>query len=238
MKFTRDQKAEAFDKLPKELKKIVMGDVLTEALQKIGLENKLPIDKVGALGELVITTILDLNQREDFEKNAQMDLGVDRDRAALVTESVNKNIFLKIRELLRQEEEREVSEMTEDRVTQPETEITEKKNRIETSQESNYSDMGRDSILAEIENPTPTIHPISAADQTLPGPAKPREIMTVPEKTPTKEAKEAVARDFVAGKLTETVNLPSQTVTVTPKEVSTPPSKPKYNADPYREPLS
>jgi len=68
----------------------------------------------------------------------------------------------------------------------------------------------KDDILAEIENPTPVQQPIS----TTGGVPKVSPVSTLPAPSVTNE--------FLAGKMNETVNLPPQ----------------KYNADPYREPLS
>jgi len=75
----------------------------------------------------------------------------------------------------------------------------------------------RDSILSEIENPQPVEHPISAAKTAVPEPSK-----------------DSISKDFVTGKLSETVNMPAQKM-----NPDTPIEKPKgYSNDPYREPLA
>ncbi|MEK9207180.1 MAG: hypothetical protein AAB922_01770 [Patescibacteria group bacterium] len=221
MKFTRDQKAEAFDRLPKDLKVVVMSNALERAFQEIGNQNRLSLDKTGALEELVIVTILGLLPREELQNNLQKELSLSTLQASTIAKSINENVFLKIREILQQEESGENTE--------------EENNLISTEQGSTqYPDLNKDSILAEIENPVPAVHPISIADQTIAGPVRPREIISLPTET-----KESVAKDFIAGKLTETVSLPSQRVNVTPQTVEKPRERPKnYNTDPYREPIS
>ena len=76
--------------------------------------------------------------------------------------------------------------------------------------------ISREDILSEIENPTPVAHPISTFDQTPAGPAVPREIISEKNSTP-----DDTAHEFIGGKLTEPVSLPTK----------------KASVDPYREPI-
>ncbi|MDP1625377.1 MAG: hypothetical protein Q8L64_06495 [bacterium] len=75
--------------------------------------------------------------------------------------------------------------------------IPARKSVVESSQRVNS--MAKEDILAEIENPTPAVHPV----------------MTPPADD------HAIAHDFIEGKLTEPVNMPTKKTTV----------------DPYREPI-
>ncbi|MFA6095937.1 MAG: hypothetical protein WC767_03810 [Candidatus Paceibacterota bacterium] len=79
----------------------------------------------------------------------------------------------------------------------------------------------RDELLDAIENPTPSEHPISLAQR--PAADRASSIPTAND----------VAREFVAGKLSENVSLPSKQTVV--KDV--PPAK-STTPDPYREPIS
>jgi hypothetical protein len=215
MKFTREQKADALDNLPKDLKAVLMSNTLANTFQEIGNQNKLPIDKTGALSELVIVTMLGLLPRQDFEKNVRAELGVDNVQASLITKSVNENVFLKVREILQKEEDEiEVAE------TPKEEEVKETPN--------DFPDLNKDDLLAEIENPAPTVHPISIVDQTIPGPAKPREVV----------AAENAAHDFISEKLSSSVSLPSQKINIVPPKPTPVAKDKKYTADPYREPIS
>ena len=140
----------------------------------------------------------------DFTKNIIKNAEIAPSEAVVLTNDINEKIFLKIRKIL---------------IDTP---------RILPEKDIQTPEPTRDSILAEIENPTPSVHPITVADVPVSGPAMTREIVT--------ETKETVAHDFIGSKLTETVALPSQKASVTLKA---PEVKPKtYSADPYREAIN
>lgn len=208
--FTREQRGRAFDSLSRDLKSVITSNTLADNYQKIGSIHKLDLDKVGILADTVTLTILNLLSRNNLVSELSERMNIDKDKASIIAEAVNSEIFLKIREILKTEQESETVE------------------HEEVAEESvKNENVDRESILAEIENPTPSIHPISAADQTVAGPAVAREILP--------ETKSTVARDFIGSKLTETVSLPAQKAAVTLKA----PEKPKsYAADPYREALN
>lgn len=148
---------------------------------------------------------------DEFVDAIEEKLGIDTDEAIAITTEVNLDIFQAIRQAM-----------------QGQPSVKPSQQPVETPD--------RDSILSEIENPTPTVHPISAADQTIPGAAAPKEVVT----------------DLVASKLTGTVMIPSQKINIpaqipqnqpnssapqaapAPKPAAKPQS---YGADPYREPL-
>jgi hypothetical protein len=219
LNFTRQQRGEAFDKLPKDIKKVAMSATLAETFQKIGKEQRLAIDKIGILADLVTLTILDLVPRERLVNKISEELGVSGNEANIIAKSVNENVFLKIREILKKEESRELVENEEG---------TSREGRKAAAPESETDITGsREDILAGLEDPEPVAHPISAVDQTIPGPAKPREIIS--------EEHKAATHDFIANNLAGNREAPAQTAAIELKKKE--PEKPKgYAADPYREP--
>jgi hypothetical protein len=197
LNFTREQKGKAFDALPKDVKGVVTSERLSDIYQKIGKDNNLSIDKIGTLSNVVTCTILNLIPRDKLVATLATELGIGSNETTKLAKAVNDEVFLKIREILREEQEREE---TEDVETSEEESVPEP---VNTNQ--NF----REAILAEIEDPQPVAQPIS---------------------TPNKM--DAVTKNFIGGKLTETVSLPTQKVEI---QLKKPEVKQKYSADPYRE---
>lgn len=190
--------------MDQNLKKAIESTGALQKIRDIGLRHNLHIDQAGIL-EQEITAVMRGNLHADeFVDSIEEKLGIETDEAIAITTEVNLDIFQAIRQAMQNQQSADSA------TEQPET-------------------PDRESILSEIENPTPTVHPISAADQTIPGPAAPKEVVS----------------DLVANKLMGTVMIPSQKINV-PAEIPakstvpqppTPPKPQSYAADPYREPL-
>jgi len=206
MEFTREQRQLALKNLSKETKDFLFSEECIESVQQIGKSHGLLLDKLGILEDAIFLVAYGLIPSAKFVGVIQSKLGLSKDEAFKIGDEVNTSVFLKIRIISQQTKGPEAN--VEEAFSTPEP--------------------NRDSILAEIENPTPSVHPITVADAPVSGPAMTREIVT--------ETKETVAHDFIGSKLTETVALPSQKASVTLK---TPEVKPKtYSADPYREAIN
>ena len=138
--------------------------------------------------------LVGITSPDNFAGNVAKNVNVDNVTATAIAKEVAEQIFNTIRNIM----------------------VNSQENPPNQNPEQNPN---KEDILSEIENPTPVVHPISIADQTIAGPAMPREIIT-------EAAKDQVSKDFIADKLSETINMPAQK----------PPEKPKsYEADPYRE---
>ncbi|MEN9621609.1 MAG: hypothetical protein RLZZ67_43 [Candidatus Parcubacteria bacterium] len=207
MDFSKDQKKEAYKNLNERQKEFVSSESVSQTLQAIGERQGFLLDKTGILSDVVFAALLGLVKITEINSVIESKLGISGQKQQDLLNDINEKIFLPFRQVL----------------VEGTTPTEEKIERVSTSTEPN-----REDILAEIENPTPTVHPISIADHTIAGPAQPLEITP-----PATETKEAVAQAFIGSKLTETVNLPSQKAVVTLKA---PEVKPKnYGPDPYRE---
>lgn len=198
--------------LPEEIQKAIDENRLFDKLPEIGKNNGLHLDQIGLLEKEVRLVLAGQVHPDEFVDQVEESLGVDTEKAISITADVNMDIFLPVREFLMNSESEKTT--NSESVKDHEDVVT------------------KESLLSEIENPAPTIHPISIADQTIPGPAIPKEIVT----------------DLVGSKLSQTTVIPSQKTTTTPNptettspETTSPtqqPEKPKtYTADPYREPL-
>jgi hypothetical protein len=211
MEFTKEQKKEAYKGLTDEQKEFVGSEKITETLQSIGKKNGLLIDAIGRLGDTVFLALLGLIKSAEVGNAVRKAVSVGDAQYESIIRDLNEQIFIPYR-----------GEM----LSSP----------TETKKEES-SEPSRDAILSEIENPAPTVHPISAADQS----------------------DKMITRDFIASKLSETVSLPAQKTAMalpgaTPftapstggaqtgpaaSIAQTAPAKTKsYAADPYREPIS
>ena len=196
-----------YQQLPINIQKAIEQVDIAKKIQTLGQKYGLHMDQIGLMAEEIDAVIVGETDSQELVDKIESRLSLDTERAITMTTDINIEIFAPLREA----------------VLKLNSEQTEKPSTQSVSPEPT-----RDSILAEIENPTPSIHPISAVDQTVPGPARSLEI--IPETANT------VAHDFIGSKLTETVSLPSQKAAVTLKA---PEVKPKsYAADPYREAIN
>jgi hypothetical protein len=198
-----------YDSLPGDLKRAIDSTEVPEKIRAIATKNGLHIDKIGILEEEVGLVMLGSAHMAEFVDRIEERLSISTEKAMDITTQVNLEIFLPIRESLMKISSEEDSPQV-----------------IETS--NNEQQVSRDTIMAEIENPTPMRAPITVE---TPGPARPREIITTPQ-----ERQQTVVDNFIASKLSETVSIPSENIKAVNTKI---PEKPKgYSADPYREPIA
>jgi len=215
-------------KLPDEMKNVLVTFNVPEKIKSIADTYALHIDQAGFLSNEIYIVLLGLSDGTMFVKNIKDNLNVNQTTAFGITELANREIFVPIRKKILG------------------IDVSNKKKENRQKEESSISEgINKDQILADIENPTPAVHPISIADQTISGLARPREIIDITQGTKraegvetgkteagSKETRDTVASEFIAGKLTETVSLPSQRIDVTSEKPK------KYSVDPYRESLN
>jgi hypothetical protein len=197
------------ESLPEDIKAAIKSEETGETIRQIGARHGLHIDQIGLLQEATLGVMAGYIHPDDYVEKLQDAVGIDEDISIEVATDVNAEVLLPLRNSIMQIRG---SESAQEPLSTSRTEM----------------EASKEDILAEIENPTPVAHPISSVDQTIPGPAKPREI------TP---GSGNGAMGFIGEKLTQSVSMPAQRVEVpqNPKAQQ----KPKgYAADPYREPLS
>ncbi len=213
-----------YNSLPEDVKKAIDSSDVPLKLQAIGKRHNLQIDKIGILEGEVAAVMLGINHPDNLVDTIESALEVSTAEAMAITVEINTEIFLSIRQSLMSMHE--AAETSAEESAAPTPAPTPASSPIPSKPAVEEPMSSREDILAGIENPEPAIHPISAVDQTIPGPAMRAEI------TP---ADKAAATSFIAGKLTETMTQPPQKAVFEEKKV---PEKPKtYTADPYREPI-
>lgn len=232
-----------FDTLPKDLQDAITSIDTTTALQEIGSKNNLLLDKQGELGSEVGYVMMGLTKTKDFVRNLQNRLGVNLETANSIAKDVNDKIFLKIRESLRQAQEKQVEQ-----------------DQAETINDLN-EELNKDEIMKGIEDPVKTFGVSGSVlnKSSAVMPPKPQQVRSFNQNqnnspaSPTKEQNrgpfvEAIPVNILESKLTSTVQIPSQSENLIEKKKlppvpeNLPTGKPKtpakYTVDPYREPIN
>lgn len=193
------------DGAPDSVRNAVTSDAVAESLVSIGQEHNLHIDQIGILEEESLYVMLGITESGEFLKNLRDRIGLSSDDAAKIAQDVNDKVLLLIRSNLQNP-------------SQPQT--------ADVPRPSVPESIQKEDILAGIEDPVPAPNPLTATRTAPQSPAPlPMNMPATPVNLPTETAAQpapSVSREFIAGKMTETVNMPPQ----------------KYTADPYRESLN
>ena len=84
--------------LPRDVQEAIASSELGEKLQAIGKAQGLHIDQMEALSDEVMLAMLGFVELEDLPHSIERQVRVDSARAQAITDAVNKEIFLSIRE--------------------------------------------------------------------------------------------------------------------------------------------
>lgn len=142
--YTEAQLNEQYTKLPEVMREAIVSVETADKIMAIGKTHNLHIDQIGSLAENVGLVMLGLLSTKEFNKQIENELKIDHVMAENIAAEVNSQIFLPIRDALRQ--------------------LTEAKDQLPTQAD----------VLQEIENPpaapiTPPITP--ATPPTIEAPA-------------------------------------------------------------------
>lgn len=194
---------EKFSKLPDEIQDVVLSSDTSEKIEVIGKKYNLLIDKIGLLDDETKYLMLGITQPDKYVESLQKNLSLDQKTAESIAKDINDQVLLAIRESLQK--------------IQPSQEES-----PEVAQDVPNSE--RDSILHDIENPTPTLERGGMS------------IVGLPQDHPMRSATD----NFVANKLS-TPNVSSTETAIIkmpPQNPEAPSGQKKYSTDPYREPIN
>ena len=144
--FTDQQIAQMYDNLPEDLKDAIFSVDTTSLVNMIGKKHGLAIDKIGDLANETGMVMLGVTHPNDFIGNLTDRLDVDKEKARIIAQEINEQIFKPVRESLRKihnmrEEGEEQEEGSQDKVSP-----------LGNSQgETLKSKTSREDILKEIE---------------------------------------------------------------------------------------
>jgi len=102
MPYTLEQIEEKYRQLPEAVKEAMYSVETSDAVLAIGKKYDLHIDQIGLLAEEAGLVMLGLTPSYQFIDSIQKKLGANRATAENITLDVNTEIFLPIREFLRQ----------------------------------------------------------------------------------------------------------------------------------------
>lgn len=234
MNITKDQKIEAYKKLTESQKEFLASDTFTESFKSIGNKYNLHIDKIGALGDILFSTLIGLIKVPDLRSELTIGLNVDGGTLESIMKDVNERIFVTYRSLLIQDSAEKESENIMPPAETPQKPVEKPLNIINPSPQTSNRALimpgSQRKILAEIENPEP-VKPILP----VPQPELDR-IKRGPQK-PWETTKESIARDFIGNKLTQPVNNPVERSNLVEKKPIDDKAS-RYSGDPYREPAN
>ena len=91
---------EALQKLPDDLRKIILSTETADKIQAIGQKYNLHIDQMGALDEEVHNVLFGVSSPSKLTEQIKNRLGIEQSAADKITYDLNEQIFLKIRESL------------------------------------------------------------------------------------------------------------------------------------------
>lgn len=96
---------ETFAKMPEHLRNVMFSEQRMAATKKIQEKYRLHVDQLGRLIEEIGYVFVGLEPSANFAKNLEESLKIDGTTAENIAREVNQEIFLKIRESLKQMEE-------------------------------------------------------------------------------------------------------------------------------------
>ena len=120
--FTEEQIAQMYDNLPEDLKDAIFGLEMNEIVERIGRENQLNIEQIGNLANETGMVMLGVTHPNEFIANLAERLGVDKEKARIIAQEINEQIFKKVRDSLRKihnmrEEGEEQEKISQDKVS-------------------------------------------------------------------------------------------------------------------------
>ena len=108
MEHTSEELLAAFSKLPEDLQLAIWDLDIEGSIGDIGIGNHLQVDQMGILADHVALSIIGLEPVSDLAKNL-IELGVSGEVINKIVGEVNQEIFLPIRDSMRQMEEAKAS---------------------------------------------------------------------------------------------------------------------------------
>lgn len=102
MFYTLEQLEERYNQLPEAVKEAMYAVETADKIMAIGKKYNLHIDQIGLLAEETGLVMLGLTPYYQFMDNIQKKLGVNRAASENITLDINTEIFLPIREFLKQ----------------------------------------------------------------------------------------------------------------------------------------
>jgi hypothetical protein len=193
--------------LPKKVRDIIASTDITGEIIKIKEKYHLMLDQISTLEVETMLVMIGLEPAEDFVDNLQKNLKIDEEKAINIANNINESVFKRIRHAMMEQD----------------------------AEQENKEILNKDSILWEIENPTPTAQTITQTPKTTSALVEtPKTQSNIPEIAPTQTLQKYTApaptKNIIEKKLTEPTHIAPREI-----EVSLTKLPPKPYIDPYKE---
>ena len=100
--YTPEEIQKKFDALPTDIKALVYSADMLNVTQTIGTKHQLHIDQIGTLEAETADVMSGFTKPEEFAANLAVSLNIDQQKAATLAQDVSDQLFVKIRESLKQ----------------------------------------------------------------------------------------------------------------------------------------
>jgi hypothetical protein len=185
--------------LPQKVRDVISSIDITNEIANLRTKHHLMLDQVSTLELETVLAMIGLEPTENFVENIKTNLGVEEERAVSIAVDINESIFEKIRRAM----------------------------MVSSEDGGGKENLDRDTILNEIENPTPTFKP-SEVVQLKPEQSKIPEI--APVQTIQKYAKVEPIKSIVEKKMSEPTHIAPKETEIFLKKIPQ-----KSSIDPYKE---
>lgn len=155
MIYSQEQLETKYQKLPEDVREVMVRAETANAVGNIAKKYNLHIDQAGELADEIGLTMLGLTKSEDFLSHIKNRLQIDQTTAEQITREVNEQIFLPIRESLQKLASRDELPASSFGKRPNETSGVETfpTTQIEASAATEGELPDKDKLLSEIENP-------------------------------------------------------------------------------------
>lgn len=148
---------EQFKKLPKDIQDAILAVDLRDKLKIVSDKHKLLVDKAGILENETMLIMLGLENYSTYSDSIKKKLGVTEQQAQEITKDINEQIFLPIRESLKNIEKKNTEEAEKEseedkRVTQPNSLIPPSANP-EKKEPVHSSNIFEDKLTKQVRTP-------------------------------------------------------------------------------------
>lgn len=218
---------EQFKTLPKTLQDAILTADLPGKMKMISEKHKLHIDKAAIFENETMLIMLGLENHTDYADNLKKEMGISDEVAQEITKDVNDQIFLPIRESLKEMENKNIEEA--------ETEQREEEQNIEqeTTQKTTQEIVQTPSYQTPQAAPKQEPQEQQAIQQQQAAPQEKQD--QAQQTTPKQEIPEQPSNIF-GDKLTQQVRSPKENIRMEEPSEKKEKTMPQ-SVDPYREPI-
>jgi hypothetical protein len=141
IKYKPEQYRDILDKLPQEVRNVVVSMDTTNHLWKIGEKHNLQIDKVGMMHDISMDTMMGIVSTKDFVKELTESLNLSSLEASNLARDIDENVFRPIKQTM-------ISLYANGAPNRPSSSLVQY-----YEEDESHPSLDKDAILSEIEKP-------------------------------------------------------------------------------------